>query len=373
MSRSAESQPTWQPWLLIDRYLTRAFFATFWTVLIGLVGIFTIADFVEKIDNFVDAGASVKIVLLYYGYSLPYFIDTALPMSMLLATVFSVGTLNKYYEIAAMRASGISMLRIARPLLILGVSFTLFQFIFQNLVVMPFNHRHKEITRNILKPTRSPKTLKEVVRQDLNGNIIVIKSYDVARNRGADISILAYRDSGITERWDYAWSQWVDSLQSWQNSPGMRRQFDAQGKLLFSHVGHQDEIPITLTPADIRKEQIRPDEMNIFQLNEFIHKKILLGLNPHRWLVDFHFKLAFVMTGFIVIFLGISFALQGTRENLALGVGKSVVALFVYYILLIGGQKIAYNSPLHPAFAVWFGDVFLFIAGVWFFIRTARQ
>ncbi len=358
---------------LIDRYLIRAFFSIMGTVLLGLIGVFTIADFVEKIDNFVDAGAGGDIMLLYYGYSLPYFIDMALPMSMLLATVFSLGTLNKHYEIAALRASGVSMFRIARPLLLLGIFFTLFQFVFQNLVVMPFNHKHKEITRNILKPARSPKKLKEVIRQDLNGNIIVIKSYDVLKNIGKDISILAYKDSGITERWDYAQLHWNDSLQSWDRSEGLNRQFDAQGRLLFSQMSLADQLPISLTPLDIRKEQIRPDEMNIFQLGEFIEKKKLLGLNPHRWVVDYHFKLAYVMTGFIVIFLGISFALQGTRENLALGVGKSVVALFVYYILLIGGQKVAYNISIHPAFAVWFGDVVLLLAGIWLFVQTSKK
>ncbi len=358
---------------LIDRYLMRSFFSTMGSVLLGLVGVFTIADFVEKIDNFVDAGVDASLMLVFYGYSLPYFIDTALPMSMLLATVFSLGTLNKHYEIAAMRASGISMLRIARPLLMLGIFFTLFQFVFQNLVVMPFNHKHKEITRNVLKPARSPKKLKEVVRQDLNGNIIVIKSYDVTKNKGKDISVLAYRDSGITERWDYAQMQWSDSLSSWNKSKGLRRSFDSDGHLLFSRISESDDLPLTLTPLDIQKEQIRPNEMNIFQLNKFIEKKKLLGLNPHRWVVDFHFKMAFVMTGFIVIFLGISFALQGTRENLALGVGKSVVALFVYYILLIGGQKIAYNSSMHPSIAVWFGNVIMLLVGVWLFIQTSKK
>lgn len=358
---------------LIDRYLIRAFFGTFWTVLFGLIGIFTIADFVEKIDNFVDAGAGAKLVLVYYGYSLPYFIDLALPMSMLLATVFSLGALNKNYEIAAMRASGISMLRIARPLLILGVSLTLFQFVFQNLVVMPFNHQQKEITRNILKPVKSPKKMNEVVRQDVNGNIVVIKSFDVPSSIGKDISVLAYRDSGITERWDYAFLSWDDSLKRWNNSVGLNRSFDSGGQLLFSRLDTNRRIPLTLTPADIKKEQIRPNEMNIFQLASFIEKKKMLGLNPHRWVVDYHFKLAFVFTGFIVIYLGISFALQGTRENLTLAVGKSVVALFVYYILLIGGQKIAYNSDLHPAVSVWFGNVVLFLAGTWFFFKTAKK
>lgn len=358
---------------LIDRYLVRSFLSIMGTTMLGLVGVFAIADFVEKIDNFVDAGAGSKIVLIYYYYSTPYFIDMALPMSMLLATVFSLGRMNKHYEIAAMRASGMSLLRISRSLIILGILFTIFQFVFQNLVVMPFNHQHKEITRNVIKPKSGPRRLKEVVRQDLNGNIILIKNFDVKRNEGRDVSILAYQDSGITARWDYAKITWIDSTESWERTPGLSRQFDADGNLLFNRINNEGELPLTITPTDIKKEQIRPNEMNIFQLAEFIEKKKILGVNPHRWIVDFHFKLAFVMTGFIVIFMGISFALQGTRENLALGVGKSVVALFVYYILLIGGQKIAYNSSMHPAIAVWFGDVFMLAVGVYLFLQTSKK
>jgi len=358
---------------LIDRYLVRSFFSIMGTALLGLVGVFTIADFVEKIDNFVDAGAGGSVMLLYYWYSVPYFIDAALPMSMLLATVFSLGRMNKHYEIAAMRASGISLIRISRSLIILGIIFTLFQFTFQNLVVMPFNHKHKEITRNVLKPKSNPRRLKEVVRQDLNGNIILIKNYSVRTNVGRDVSILAYKDSGITERWDYATITWIDSTATWERSPGLNRQFDADGKLLFNRMNPQRELPLTITPTDIKKEQIRPDEMNIFQLHGFIEKKKILGVNPHRWVVDFHFKIAFVMTGFIVILMGISFALQGTRENLALGVGKSVVALFVYYIFLIGGQKIAYNSSMHPAIAVWFGNVVMLLVGIYLFTQTAKK
>ncbi|MCF7808434.1 MAG: LptF/LptG family permease [Candidatus Marinimicrobia bacterium] len=358
---------------LIDRYLVRSFFSIMGTTVLGLVGVFAIADFVEKIDNFVDAGAGGKIILIYYYYSIPYFIDMALPMSMLLATVFSLGRMNKHYEIAAMRASGISLLRISRSLIILGVLFTLFQFVFQNLVVMPFNHKHKEITRNVIKPKSGPRRLKEVVRQDLNGNIILIKSFDVRKSIGKDVSILAYRDSGITQRWDYASITWIDSSSSWSRSPGLKREFDAEGKLLFQRIDSSDDLPLTITPVDIKKEQIRPNEMNIFQLKEFIEKKKILGVNPHRWIVDYHFKIAFVMTGFIVILMGISFALQGTRENLALGVGKSVVALFGYYILLIGGQKIAYNSTMHPAIAVWFGDVFMLVLGIYLFRQTSKK
>jgi len=358
---------------LLDRYIIRAFFNIFWIVLVALLGVFTIADFVEKIDNFVDAQASLSTVLLFYWYSIPYFIDTALPMCMLLATVISLGNLNKQYEIAAMRASGVSLWRLAAPLLALGVVLTIFQFLFQNFVVMPFNHNQKEITRNEIKPKRQPSRMREVVRQDLNGNIVVFKTYNVKENTGKDVTVLAYQDSGLTERWDYPLVTWSDSLKEWHYIEGLQRAFDSEGRLLFTRMPGAGILPLTITPQDIRKEQIRPDEMNIFQLSGFIEKKQLLGLNPRRWQADFHFKIAFVLTGFITIFLGIPFALQGTRENLSLAVGKSIVALFIYYILLIGGQKFAYKTSAPVAISVWFGDVVFFLTGLVLFIRQARK
>ena len=358
---------------ILDRYVITSFLRIFLIVLLALVGIFTIADFVEKVDNFVDAGAGTSVVLMFYLYSFPYFIDMALPMSMLLATVFALGGLNKNYEIAALRASGISLLRLARPLLLLGLALTVFQFLFQNFVVMPFNHQQKEITRNILKPKREPTRLREVVRQDVNGNIVLFKTYQVADNRAVDVTVLSFQDSGLTQRWDFPMVIWSDSLQIWEYSSGLQRTFAADGSLLYTRLPEKGELPLTITPTDVKKEVIRPDEMNIFQLSGFIEKKRMLGLNPRRWEADFHFKLAFVLTGFITIFLGVSFALQGTRENFAQAVGKSIAALFIYYILLIGGQKVAYRTTLPPSVAVWFGDVVVLLAGLYLFIRTARK
>lgn len=357
----------------LDSYILKAFLRIFGLVMLVLVGIILIVDFVEHIDAFVDQGLTTKLVFIYYLYNLPAFIDMSLPMSTLLAVVFALGTLNRNYEIAAMRACGISLFRLSRSLLLFGILLTAFQFLFQNFVVMPFNHKNKEMARQYIKPDRTPSVQREVIRQDLNGNIVVFGRYFPRQDRGAEVAIYTFNDSTLQKRWDYPRLYWIDSLSHWLYPTGVYRTFLAGAEVEFSALPDSGFAPLTLTPVDVEKDEIRPDEMNLFQLGKFIEKKRILGLNPHRWIADYHYKIAFVFTGFITIFLGISFALQGTRENLAPAVGKSIFALFIYYILIMGGKKVGNNLTFHPAWAVWFGDVFLFVVGSLLFWRTSKR
>jgi|FLOH01.1.fsa_nt_gi lipopolysaccharide export system permease protein len=358
---------------LLTRYILTTFIHVFFLVLGSLVGLFTIGDFVENIDKFVDAGATIELVAIYYYYNIPYFIDTAIPMSMLLGTVFSLGMLNRHYEIAALRASGVSLWRMTRGLIALGLCIVFFQFWFQNLVVMPFNHANKTIMREQLKPRRSPQKIREVVRQDPSGWIILMNVFDTKMNYGYDVALLSIANENLTRRYDIPKLSWIDSTKQWSAVAGTFREFNSEGNISFSQLSEIGLPLLSITPADIAKEQVRPDEMNIFQLTEFIKKKQVLGLNPHRWIVDFHFKIAFVFSGFITLLLGISFAIGGSRENLASAVGKSIVVLFVYYILIIGGQKVGHSSSMHPAISVWFGNVFFLLLGSILFFKTSKE
>ena len=229
------------------------------------------------------------------------------------------------------------------------------------------------MAREYLKPARSPTILREVIRQDLNGNIVVFGKYFTRQHAGMDVAVYRFKDGNLVHRWDYTRLSWVDSMQDWRYTTGVEREFQPRGAVSFRKLPPDAEVDLTLTAQDVEKKEIRPDEMNLFQLGRFIEKKRILGLNPRRWVTDYQFKLAFAFTGFITIFLGISFALQGTRENIAPAVGKSIFALFVYYIFLMGGKKLANGVTFHPAYAVWAGNVLFLLVGSLLFWRTSKH
>ena len=104
----------------LDQYLIRQFCVILGISVLGFLSIFIIVDLIENLDRFMDNKVPSKIVLEYYIYTLPYFISIGLPMAVLISTVFSLGNMVKRNEWTAMKASGISIYRIALPLIICG-------------------------------------------------------------------------------------------------------------------------------------------------------------------------------------------------------------------------------------------------------------
>jgi len=105
----------------LDIYLLRQFITILVVSLLGFLSIFIIVDLIENLDRYIDNKMPWLIVLKYYGYSLPYFINIALPMSMMIAAVFSFGLMAKRNEWTAMKSAGISLYRLSFTLLLFSI------------------------------------------------------------------------------------------------------------------------------------------------------------------------------------------------------------------------------------------------------------
>ena len=96
-----------------------------------------------------------KIVLEYYIYTLPYFISIGLPMAMLVSTIFTIGLLLKRNELTAMKAAGVSLYRIATPIIILSIIISIAGFYFDNSLVTFGNKKFKEIEKKFVMKSRN--------------------------------------------------------------------------------------------------------------------------------------------------------------------------------------------------------------------------
>ena len=97
-------------------YILKEFLSFLVYSLLAFTVISILVDLVENIDSFIDRGTGILLIILYYVFDLPFIIVLTFPVSMLLATMFSLGRLGGDNEITAMKASGISLYRILFPL-----------------------------------------------------------------------------------------------------------------------------------------------------------------------------------------------------------------------------------------------------------------
>lgn len=86
----------------------------------------------KYIDDLVGKGLSVDVVGELFFYAALTFVPLALPLSLLLASLMTFGNLGEHFELTAMKASGVSLLGVMRPLLVLISAIAIGAFFFQN-------------------------------------------------------------------------------------------------------------------------------------------------------------------------------------------------------------------------------------------------
>lgn len=110
---------------LLTRYLLFQFIRHFLTLNIGFASLYLLIDFFEKFDEFSEAGKPMSLVLSFFMLNLPYVVDQLSPVLILLSGVITLGILNNNNELLALKAAGIPLRKILRPILLGSVGATL--------------------------------------------------------------------------------------------------------------------------------------------------------------------------------------------------------------------------------------------------------
>ncbi len=119
----------------LDRFILKSY--------LGPLGLtFSIAVFVlllqflwKQIEKIVGKGLEIGVIFEMIAYACATLVPMALPLSILLASIMTMGNFGERYELVAMKSSGLSLWRILRPLIVLSLCFCGLAFVFSNNVI----------------------------------------------------------------------------------------------------------------------------------------------------------------------------------------------------------------------------------------------
>ena len=129
---------------IIETFLP-LFFATF-----GVCLFIILMQFLWKyVDDLVGKGLDFFVLTKMFFYAALSLVPMALPLSILLASLMTFGNLGEKFELLAMKASGISLLRIMRPVIVLTFMVSVGAFFFQNNTLPPVQVKLWTLVRSI--------------------------------------------------------------------------------------------------------------------------------------------------------------------------------------------------------------------------------
>lgn len=174
-------------------YLIKSFIGPF--ILTFLICIFILLmQFLWKyIDDLVGKGLGNAVIIELMTYAAINLIPMAIPLAVLLASIMTFGNLGERFELLAIKSSGVSLLRIMRPLIVLSVFITIGAFFLANEVVPVANTKFAALLWSV-KKQRPEMIIKEgIFSNEIDNFSIKVKDRNQETNALLDIMIYDHR------------------------------------------------------------------------------------------------------------------------------------------------------------------------------------
>ena len=294
----------------------------------------------------------------------------AIPMSVLFSTVMTLNKLSLSSEITVMRACGIGLNRIAKPIFIFAAVMSLFTFIVNETIVPITNSQSKTLAVWALGQKNIPNgkqnfTFKETKSTPEGGNSIkrlffvqrcednILKNVTVVDFSEKDALKVIQSQTGKT------------SPDGWQFIKGAAYTMTKKENILNS-------VWFAQTTADFGmdvKDKLTEDEAtqyNVVALWKYIENNSKKHHDPKThslFKIELHNKFAFPFTTMVLVLLGVPLAITPPRVRYNRGFLFSILIIFLYYLLRALSISLGEEMKIAPLLAAWVPNVILFILG----------
>jgi lipopolysaccharide export system permease protein len=341
-----------------ERHVVKRLLKGFVFFIGSLIVFFIVLHWVEYSDDFLDGGATVKeIFTVFYPSYVPEIIRLTSPLALFLSCIYITGALAQELQLIALQTAGVSLYRLMRPYVIVGLLVTVFMFGFNGWVVPRTNEVVVQYENEYLPHGEQSIDLSEIHRQNDPQTILSVGYYDQDRERAHDVSLQRFSPTThLTDRLDAERMEWIDSLETWRMHDVVRRSFEDE-KVQYESLESVDTT-LHVYPRDLARTQNDVAAMTIPVARDYLAALRRAGAgNLERPLVAYYNKFAYPFANLILVLIGVPLASVRRRGGQALRFAIGLFTAFVYLALQKLTEPLGYSGALPPAATAWLPDI----------------
>ena len=214
----------------------------------------------KHIDDLVGKGLPVSLILELFFYAGVSMVPMALPLAILLASLMTFGNFGEKFELTAMKASGISLFKSMRPLIVLIALISIGAFFFQNYVLPPAQVKMWTLLFSMRQKSPEVEIPEGVFYDQIPGYNLLVQQKD--RERGVLYDMMIY---DVTRGGDNATILLADSG---------RMAFTPDMRYLYLHLYSGEQF-------ENLREQKRLDRNVPFRRESFEEKEVLIPFDAN--------------------------------------------------------------------------------------------
>lgn len=327
----------------------------------------------ENLDDFIDQNVNNTMIVQYYIVFIPEILRLMLPVAVLLAALFTVGKMETTNELTAIKAGGVSSYRFMLPFMVTAFVISLFSIYFGGYVV-PMANKHKVFIEQKYMKKGIVQTGSNIYFQDSENRIVTISYFDVSDDEANRVSIQEFDNNDLTsmtKRYDANKMRFDSSKASWILFNGIERTFKDSTETA-KYFTSEPLNELNFRPRDVIMKQRKAQEMTLNELREFAENLRQAGNDPTRTLIEYHSRIAFAFTSFIVVLFGLPFSINRRSGGLAIQFGISILITFVYLVFVKIVEAFGKNGVLDPVLTAWFANIIFFGAALFYIFKLNK-
>ena len=364
---------------IIDGYMLGGFFFWFVAALLGFVAISHIYTFFELIGDMIRNRIPMNTMLRYLYFLTPKYLYDYTPISVLVAVLVRFSILTKNNEVTAFKASGVSVYRMAIPVVLMAAVLSGGLFLFDHYVV-PGANLEQDGLRNKIKG----KPVQTYLRPDRKwvrggeGRFYYYKLFDEMENTMLGVSVFEINEKEfyISRHISAEKARWEPSIKQWVFQNGWRRDLKPDKDLIHT-TGFDDFAGETRTfnelkeaPEYFLRENKQGKQMNYQQLERYIAELEQSGFDTTQLQVQYHKKFSTPLFALIMALIAVPFAFSGNRGGAMPAVGLSIGIAILYIAVNQLFEQVGNLNQLPPQIAAWSPDGLFALAGLYFSARV---
>lgn len=370
---------------IITRYILKEISIPFALGLAVFTLVLLIARILKLVELVVSRGVPFIEVVKVFSYILPAFLEVTVPMALLLGVLVALGRLSSDSEIVALKAAGVSLPQLTRPVALFAVVVYVLA-LGLSVYARPWGNR---LLRNglyeIAKQRATAGIKPKVFNDDFSGLVIYVDQIDPPGNllhgvlisdgrdaqgkpssptqtmRGEKNTIMAKTGLLIPNESEQALTLRLfdGSLHSFNRSDRSYHRTD---------FGTFDiTLDLNAALASVARER-HPSEMSISELKAAPSAEQMVARSVE---LQRRFSIPFACLAFAAV--AIPLGLRPSNSVRSRGFIISLALILAYYVLLTLGQSLAERGVAPTAPALWLPNVLLMLLAAFLFRRTARE
>ena len=343
---------------ILDRYITRKFLGTFIFMTLIAVAIVVIFDLSEKIDKFVEKGATLhEIVFDYYGGFIPWIVNTFSPLLVFLSAIFFTSKMAQNSEIVAILSGGISFRRLMAPYMFSAAVICGLSLLLGLYIIPPANQKRLDFENKYIKPQQiAADNMRNIHYQIAPGEFVYVEQFSRWSNTAYRFTLERMENDRIVSKLSAESAAWDSTFGGWQLKNWYIRDFYGDSEMV--RTGKQLDTVINLTVVDFYRRKNVVASLSEHELNELISVQKMRGdALVQNSLIEKNTRIATPFSAFVLTIIAVSLSSRKKRGGLGLNIGIGLLLSFIYILFMRFSEMFVHTGMLPPAAAIWVPNI----------------